>query len=491
MNIFDQKSEERPAEAGRTLLRTPFEPAAASARVRQLAAAEDASNRGPHARAVARLAAALNAGGPQRASRPPGASSGIVQRVLTGDQQAVFNELDAEPAGENAALFARAQALRADLSEAKGNDETDRKAVGALIAKFTRGGGKKKVATAPVTKEPKAWEWTGERQAAAALLGTARESVMASAAPSLVTGVGKQEIPADPRDPNAVETSVPVVHHQPDPRAAGLGLWAGLVQGLETTKTPANTLHMLHFPNLLGGEIQVPLSQHASASESGAPDYFVHDARAPLVMHSTMGLMQGGAPPSAQASAAASSGETFDVSYKAFLAKLGHVKSVLKVGDPQLAEWMLMIVMSPSIAPAVIRDEAPEIDAAQLQTLFELVTTWMVAEPVRHASSMLSGVMELELIEQGGRTFEQALVGTDVSSPTHPMSHIGSESQGRDAEQAEDIVRGKSGEMLQPFNQVTGKQMAELTQSFGSDAPAELAELVRFYTTEVQQTLGD
>jgi hypothetical protein len=483
MNTFDQRSrEERPVEAGRRVRRMPFEPAVASPRVSHLAAAEEAANQGPHVRSVAQMAATLNPGAPP--------AQHIVQRVLTSEQQAIFDELSIAPDGEDASLFARAQALRADLSDDKGNDPADRKAVGALIAKFTRGGGKKKVVASPSAKEPKPWEWTDERRTAATLMGTARESVMAAALPSQVLGEETRIVGADPRDSNAFEAPVRVRHHAPDPRAAGLGLWAGLVQSLEETDTLPNTLHMLHFPNLLGDEIQVPLSQHASATGSGAPDYFVHDARAPLVMHSTMGLMQGGAPPSAQASAAASSGETLDVSYKAFLAKLEHVKSVLKVGDPQLAEWMLMIVMSPSIAPAVIEDEAPEIDASQLQTLFELVTTWMVAEPVRHASSMLSGIMELELIEEGRRTFQEALVGTDVSSPTHPMSHIGSESQGRDAEQAENLLLGAGDLKGLNFNQVTAKQMAELTQSFGTNAPAELAELVRFYTTEVQQTLG-
>jgi Domain of unknown function (DUF4157) len=471
MRAFDQRGLPAPAVRSDRSAGSQ-QTATTSPRERQLAALEDLANQDTRAQKVSQLRDQLNHS--RVLQQTP---RGVTQRVLTPEQQAIFDRLSSAPLRADEELLQQARALMASLSGEKGNDAADRKAVGSLMGKLRE----QKEAEASGKKEIKPWEWTPEMAGSAALLGSARERILAAAIPPTTSEGTPERIEADSRDKKPTTALVRVFHHELNPREAGLGLWAGLLGTLKGSDAPANSLHMLHFPNILGSEIKVPLSQHASASKAsrGAPDYFVHDIRAPLVMHSEMGLMQ-----------ETSASSEHEVSYKAFAGKIKRIESSLKLTDAKVAEWMLMIIMSPSIAPAAIRDEAPGLTEEDLQILFDLVTTWMVAEPVRHASSMISGIMELELIEGGRRSFEQALTGANGESPTHPMAHIGSESQGRDAEKMENTLVEESGEKLKPVNQVILKQREELKQSYGPNAKAELDELVRFYTTEVQETLG-
>ena len=218
--------------------------------------------------------------------------------------------------------------------------------------------------------------------------------------------------------------------------------------------------------------------------------FFVHDTRANLVMHPHSGIQQAREPEVEQALNA--KGDTLNVSYAAFEQKIKLIERQLKVHDPKIAEWLLLIIMSPSIAPAAIRKQAPELTDHQLNIMYELVATWMLAEPARHASTMLSGVMELELIEAGRRTFAQSLAKSKKDA--HPMSHIGSEAHGRDAEAAE-LSIGQGGGRSKSFNanSVLNKQKEQLAATSGPSlmaAKTDLMRLVHFYTTELQQAIG-
>jgi hypothetical protein len=410
-----------------------------------------------------------------------------VQRKFTSTQQQEYDFLERQPAGPDEGLRKRAIALLQDLSQDKGNDQADTNMVKPLIGKFSAGKGKPANQPNPQGQQ-NSWKWTDDQKRLAGLLFTAKQQILQAARQIRQRQGDPASLPVEGAPPSQPPVVVQLFEYLPDQEQGGLGLWTGLVQALRQVQA-ANSLHIVRFTTIDGEQITVRLSHHLSHGAQQA-DYFVHDARARLVMTPAMGVQQERVPPEVQQQLA-TAGDTLDVSYKAFRQKIELIKRELGVADPVVARWLLLIIMSPSVAPAAIRRQAPECTRTHLDFLYELVATWMLAEPVRHTSSMLSGIMELELIEIGQRTFEQALVGIPGQGPTHPMAHIGSESQGRDAERAEQAINARAAPS--PINTVTRRQTEQLTASYG-EAPgaAELGlrELVQFYTQVVEQILA-
>jgi hypothetical protein len=412
----------------------------------------------------------------------------VLQRVLTGDAKTEAETLEAATAGPNEGLRARASALLKGLT--KPVDVEDRTRVLALVEKFSR---PKAAAAVSASAEPKAkrWGWSPEQEGVARMLFLAQGKVFEAAerVGQLQTRERSTQIAQESADASAPPVTIPMVEYTPDQRAAGLGIWAQLLTELRGVEAQKDRLHVIHFRTIEGKVITVALSEHKS-SHNGKPDYFVHDSRATLVKTPASGIQQG-RQPDLQAHLEAR-GDTLNVSYEAFVTKIALIKHQLEVADATVAEWLLLIIMSPSIAPAAIRRQAPKLTDGQLHVMYELVATWMLAEPARHASSMLSGVMELELIEAGAKTFAQSLSKT--AGDAHPMSHIGSEAQGRDAEAAEISVGiGVGVPKGMNVSKVLHKQSGQLATSFSPQlaaAEAGLEELVRFYTTELEETIG-
>ncbi|MBI3230515.1 MAG: hypothetical protein HYZ45_10155 [Burkholderiales bacterium] len=384
----------------------------------------------------------------------------VVQRVLDAKQQQEFDELNQAEARPDLDLEERVKTLLRSV------DKADKPQVGTLLKKFA--GGVK-------AKKENEWEWNPQKVEAATHLEDASLEVLRRARQIADVTKGAVSLAPDPRDktPLTTNTVVPLIEYKPGNKS-GLGMWTGLLKMLKA-RPGVPTIHIISFQTVTGHTVQVTLSEHGSASAKDTPDYFVHDSRSVPYMNSQMGILPGapGGPLAMDAE------DTLDVNYVAFAQKIQLMKTTLGVNDAKIAEWMLMIIMSPSLAHGVILKEAPAIKKNQIDLMYELVTTWMLAEPARNKESNISGVMELELIEAGQRSFAQSLSKTDPKA--HPMSHIGSESQGRDAE--------KGVRQDKPYNKVFGKQKQQLDDSYGDQARLGLIALVEFYTHACEAAL--
>ena len=283
--------------------------------------------------------------------------------------------------------------------------------------------------------------------------------------------------------PTVATKSVPVVRYE-SINENHIGLWLGLLKQLRTPSTRIDTIHEIVFA-APDRPITVTLSQHRlvetppGGSEKESPDYMVRDARAALFYDHKV---RQGADAEGKHEA-----KDLSVSYAAFGRRLHAMKGTVDASDSDVARWMLLIIEEPLTAPEKIAGEC-RLDSDGLQLLFELVATWMLAEPVRHKSAMLSGIVELRLIMSGSQTFQDSL------GARHPMQHQGSGQHGRKAERHEEILRDSEDpnpEMgAERLTKVTRKQVAALGR-FGGGTPnvsyaAVLAPLVDGYITAMK-----
>jgi hypothetical protein len=412
----------------------------------------------------------------------------VIQRVFSEAQKIELKALTEAPTAPDEKLRKRAQELL--VKEA---DDEERLQVRLLISKFSIVKEKKKdvKAEVPNSKEQerkgvgrveKSWDWNEDKRDVAVLLHGAQSVLMQRAFQIGQKAEQSAHLAPDPIENILVETTkVPVVSYHTG-ELAGLGLWTGLLKNLKSSDGKPR-IHVICIETIDGKKINIRISEHTSHS-SKAPDYFVHDSRAELYMHSASGIQQASPAHNPKLEEQLSAhGDSLTVSYASFAKKIALMKAMNTITDAKIAEWMLMIIMSPSIATAVITRELPKIKAHEISMMYELVATWMLAEPARHQSSMISGIIELENIEGGRKTFDQAL-----SSVGHPMSHIGSEAHGRQAELDEQNVSSGKAKPA-PQSQVGIKQKKQLDDTYGSHKKKELIELIEFYTTTVVKSL--
>jgi hypothetical protein len=357
-------------------------------------------------------------------------------------------ELDAKPVGHDEALRTRANALLG-----KAENPAEKMRVVELKQKFSKGG---TGGVKPVAVPTKLWEWSKEDKESAALLGDLWDRIRSKARQIKAAREETDRLAPDEREDKAKRppsaTNVPLYFYEVGD-GSGLGLWAGLID--ELRKAKMNSVHRIRFVDLGGQSVTVVLSQHESAYDK-SPDYFVHDARAQLVYNSVSKIQQAAASLPHQP-------KDFEVSYRAFADKLGAMRTELSskqpvaVTDKEIAAAALLVVRNPTTAHLEIMKTLPAATREHVGLLYELVSTWMLAEPTRHASSMVSGVVELELIRLGKKTFAQALA--DAPTGSHPMAHVGSESHGRQATQ--DLPALKAGKQS-PASAVVHKQAEEV-----------------------------
>jgi hypothetical protein len=386
----------------------------------------------------------------------------LLQRQFTPEQQADFveiNKLLSQGATDPGVLLARAEKLKGELKETADIEKLDK-----LIAKIQA---PQKVVAKPAEKP---WLWTPEQRNVALELAKLRQELFAKAKSVQGSyGEGGVELDAHPDDPKSETATVPVCDWEPDMAPAGLRLWAGMVDALRAVKY-TNALHFVVFKVQGGPPVVVRISTHASeyAPMRGQPDYLVHDSRAQLVMATGMGIQQR-KQTVAETAEWQKKGDTLTVNYEAFTLKLALLQKELGgAPDALLADWLLRIIQMPGAAAESIRRDSKLVTDHHITVLYELASTWMLAEGVRNRTSLITGVLELELIKRGQRKLHDSVMAT------HPMAHIGSEGQGRAAEQSEDNLLNAQVPLNR--NLVNAKQESQVADLGGIKAVQQLLQ---------------